>query len=155
LSKQRAIEIRRVGEQRRPRDVANGITDAAQLLPFDSANAERSTDTMSATTVRPVSKTIGIEALGAGARLAIVRSALAQRWLRGFVRIRKMPVNVVRTPEEEIAWERAKARAHEEYPDATGARFNGIVMTIGKKMVPYQPNSSIVIDRAADARRMR
>lgn len=30
-----------------------------------------------------------------------------------------MPVNVDRTPEEEIAWERAKARAREEYPDAT------------------------------------
>lgn len=34
-----------------------------------------------------------------------------------------MPVNVVRTPEEEIVWERAKARAREEYPDATGERF--------------------------------
>jgi hypothetical protein len=31
-----------------------------------------------------------------------------------------MPVNVVRTPEEEIAWERAKARAREQYPEATG-----------------------------------
>ncbi len=27
-----------------------------------------------------------------------------------------MPVNVVRTPEEEIAWARAKARAREQYP---------------------------------------
>ena len=30
-----------------------------------------------------------------------------------------MPVNVVRMPEEEIAWERAKARAREQYPEAT------------------------------------
>ena len=30
-----------------------------------------------------------------------------------------MPVNVVRMPEEEIAWERAKAGAREQYPEAT------------------------------------
>lgn len=53
-----------------------------------------------------------------------------------------MPVNVVRTPEEEIAWERAKVRAREEYPDATGARFYRIVMAIYKKMAHYQPRSS-------------
>jgi len=34
-----------------------------------------------------------------------------------------MPVNVVRTREEEILWERAKARAREQYPEATGERF--------------------------------
>ena len=50
-----------------------------------------------------------------------------------------MPVNVVRTPEEEIAWERAKARAREEYPDASGERFYRIVMAIYKKMAHYQP----------------
>ena len=52
-----------------------------------------------------------------------------------------MPVNVVRTPEEEIAWERAKARAHEEYPDATGDRFYRIVMAIYKKMAHYEPRT--------------
>jgi hypothetical protein len=66
-----------------------------------------------------------------------------------------MPVNVVRTPKEEIAWERAKARAQEEYPDVTGPRFYRIVMAIYKKMVCYQPHSSIATDRAAAARRMR
>jgi hypothetical protein len=53
-----------------------------------------------------------------------------------------MPVNVVRTPEEEIAWERAKARAREEYPDATGARFYRIVMAIYKKMAHYEPQAT-------------
>ena len=57
-------------------------------------------------------------------------------------RIQKMPVNVVRTPEEEIAWERAKARAREQYPDATGERFYRIVMAIYKKLAHYQPHSS-------------
>jgi hypothetical protein len=66
-----------------------------------------------------------------------------------------MPVNVVTTPEQEIAWERAKHRAHEEYPDATGARFYRIVMAIYKKMAHYRPHSSIATDRAAAARRMR
>jgi hypothetical protein len=61
-----------------------------------------------------------------------------------------MPVNVVRTPEEEIAWERAKARAREEYPDATGERFYRIVMAIYKKMAHYQPRSL-----PATARRFR
>ncbi len=61
-----------------------------------------------------------------------------------------MPVNVVRTPDEEIAWERAKARAREEYPDATGERFYRIVMAIYKKMVHYEPRS-----RPANSRRFR
>ena len=52
-----------------------------------------------------------------------------------------MPVSVVKTPEDEIAWERAKARAHEEYPDATGERYYRIVMAIYKKMTHYQPKS--------------
>jgi hypothetical protein len=50
---------------------------------------------------------------------------------------------------KEIAWERAKARAHEEYADATGERFYRIVMAIYKKMAHYQPCSS----RASHARR--
>ncbi len=66
------------------------------------------------------------------------------------VEIPKMPVNVVSTPEEEIAWERAKARAHEEYPDATGDRFYRIVMAIYKKMVHYEPRT-----RQASSRRSR
>ncbi len=53
-----------------------------------------------------------------------------------------MPVSVVRTPEEEIAWERAKERAREEYPDATGERFWRIVMAIYKKMTHYRPRST-------------
>jgi len=61
-----------------------------------------------------------------------------------------MPVNVVRTREEEIAWGRAKARAREEYPDASGDRFYRIVMTIYKKMAHYQPRSL-----PATARRIR
>lgn len=63
------------------------------------------------------------------------------------LRIPKMPVNVVRTPEEEIAWERAKARAREEYPDATGERFYRIVMAIYKKMAHYEPRSRTVSSR--------
>jgi hypothetical protein len=39
------------------------------------------------------------------------------------IEISEMPVNVVKTPEDEIAWERAKERAREQYPDATGDRF--------------------------------
>jgi hypothetical protein len=45
-----------------------------------------------------------------------------------------MPINVVRTPEEEIAWERAKARAREEYPDATGERFYRIFMPFTRRL---------------------
>lgn len=66
-----------------------------------------------------------------------------------------MPVNVVSTPEEEIAWERAKACAREEYPDATGPRLYRIAMAIYKKMAHYQPHSSEATDRFAAARRMR
>jgi hypothetical protein len=50
-----------------------------------------------------------------------------------------MPVNVVHTPEDEFAWERAKERAADEYPDATGDRYWAIVMAIYKKMAHYQP----------------
>lgn len=49
-----------------------------------------------------------------------------------------MPVNVVKTPEEEEAWERAKEIARAEYPDAEGERFYRIVMGIYKRMVHYQ-----------------
>jgi hypothetical protein len=52
-----------------------------------------------------------------------------------------MPVSVVRTVEDEIAWERAKERAREQYPDATGDRFYRIVMAIYKKMTHYVPAS--------------
>jgi hypothetical protein len=50
-----------------------------------------------------------------------------------------MPVNVVRTREDEIAWERAKETARQQYPDAEGARFFRIVMAIYKKMTHYEP----------------
>jgi len=66
-----------------------------------------------------------------------------------------MPVNVVHTPEEELAWERAKARAREQYPEAEGAQFYRIVMAIYKKMVHYQPQSSGAARKAASERRMR
>ena len=52
-----------------------------------------------------------------------------------------MPVGVVKTPEDEIAWERAKARAREEYPNARGRQYWAIVMTIYKKMTHYTPAS--------------
>jgi hypothetical protein len=52
-----------------------------------------------------------------------------------------MPINVVRTPEDEIAWERAKEKAREEYPDADGERFFRLVMAIYKKMTHYRPRS--------------
>ena len=52
-----------------------------------------------------------------------------------------MPVNIVKTPEDEIAWERTKERAREQYPDATGDRFWKIAMAIYKKMTHYQPRS--------------
>ncbi|MGO9606499.1 MAG: hypothetical protein ACLQAT_24430 [Candidatus Binataceae bacterium] len=58
-----------------------------------------------------------------------------------------MPVGVVRTPEDEIAWERAKSRAREEYPDVTGDRFYRIVMAIYKKMTYYQPRSGRRIEK--------
>lgn len=50
-----------------------------------------------------------------------------------------MPVGVVRTPEEELACERAKELARRQYPEATGARYYRIVMTIYKKMTGYEP----------------
>lgn len=52
-----------------------------------------------------------------------------------------MPVSVVRTAEEEVAWERAKEIARAEYPDASGDRFYRIVMAIYKKMVHYEPRT--------------
>jgi hypothetical protein len=52
-----------------------------------------------------------------------------------------MPINVARTPEDEIAWERAKEKARQEYPEAEGERFFRLVMAIYKKMTHYQPRS--------------
>ena len=66
-----------------------------------------------------------------------------------------MPTNVVRTPEEEIAWRRAKARAREEYPDAKDERFYRVAMAIYKKLINYKPLSSGATAKAAAARRMR
>ena len=66
-----------------------------------------------------------------------------------------MPVNVVRTPQEEVVWRRAKARAREEYPDAEDERFYRIAMAIYKKLVNYRPLSSATTAEAAAARRMR
>ena len=59
-----------------------------------------------------------------------------------------MPVNVVKTPEEEILWQRAKMRARVQYPAATGDRFYRIVMAIYKKMAHYQPQSTRHRERA-------
>jgi len=50
-----------------------------------------------------------------------------------------MPVGVVKTQEDEIACERAKERAREQYPDARGDQFYRIVMAIYKKMSHYTP----------------
>lgn len=50
-----------------------------------------------------------------------------------------MPVGVVRTAEEEEAWERAKEIARRQYPGVTGPRFYRIVMGIYKKMTHYAP----------------
>ena len=66
-----------------------------------------------------------------------------------------MPVNVVRTPEEEMAWERAKARVRQQYPEASGAQFYRLVMAIYKKIARYEPQRSAATDRLAAARRMR
>ena len=66
-----------------------------------------------------------------------------------------MPINVVRTPEEEIAWKRAKARAREKYPDAKDERFYRIAMAIYKKLIHYRPLSSDATAKAAAARKMR
>jgi hypothetical protein len=51
------------------------------------------------------------------------------------------PVTVVRTAEDEIAWERAKEIARKQYPGVTGDRFYRIVMGIYKKMAHYVPSS--------------
>lgn len=53
-----------------------------------------------------------------------------------------MPVSVVRSPEAEAAWERAKAAARRQYPEATGARFYRITMAIYKKMTGYRPKKA-------------
>ncbi len=66
-----------------------------------------------------------------------------------------MPVNVVRTPQEEMAWERAKARVQEQYPEASGEHFYRLVMTIYKKIAHYEPQRSAATERLAAARRMR
>lgn len=50
-----------------------------------------------------------------------------------------MPVGVVHTVEDEIAWERAKEAASRQYPDAGGERYWKIVMAIYKKMTHYEP----------------
>ncbi len=62
-----------------------------------------------------------------------------------------MPTNVVRTPEDEILWKRAKSRAHIQYPEATGEHFYRLVMATYKKMAHH---SSIATETAAAARRM-
>jgi hypothetical protein len=48
-----------------------------------------------------------------------------------------MPVGVVHSVEDEIAWERAKEAARRQYPGVQGPRFYRIVMAIYKKMVHY------------------
>jgi hypothetical protein len=53
-----------------------------------------------------------------------------------------MPVGVVRTRADELAWEQAKELARREYPDATGSDFYRIVMGIYKRMTHYQPKGS-------------
>lgn len=52
-----------------------------------------------------------------------------------------MPVGVVKPPEDEIAWERAKARGREQYPDARGEQFYRIVMAIYNTMTHYAAGS--------------
>ena len=54
-----------------------------------------------------------------------------------------MPVGVVRSLEDEIAWERAKDAARRQYPDVHGARFYKIVMAIYKKMTHYDKTHRI------------
>jgi hypothetical protein len=70
-----------------------------------------------------------------------------------------MAVNMVSTPEEEIAWERAKARAREQYLDATGECFYRIVMAIYRKMgslpasiqvIAIEPTSPAISDDPGD-----
>jgi len=50
-----------------------------------------------------------------------------------------MPVGVVRSRADELAWEHAKELARRQYPYATGSDFHRIVMRIYKKMTHYQP----------------
>jgi len=50
-----------------------------------------------------------------------------------------MPVGVVRSRADELAWEHAKELARRQYPYATGSDFYRIVMGIYKKMTHYQP----------------
>ena len=50
-----------------------------------------------------------------------------------------MPVGVVRTVEDEIAWERAKEAASHQCPEAEGERYWRIVMAIYKKMTHCEP----------------
>jgi|HubBroStandDraft_5_1064220.scaffolds.fasta_scaffold502972_1 hypothetical protein len=52
-----------------------------------------------------------------------------------------MPVSVVRTLEDEEAWERAKDVAATEYPDAAGSNYWRMVMGIYKKMTHYTAKS--------------
>lgn len=48
-----------------------------------------------------------------------------------------MPANVVKTPAQEKAWERAKRRVRSQYPNINEGtpRFYKLVMTIFKNMV--------------------
>lgn len=48
-----------------------------------------------------------------------------------------MPVGVVRSYEDELAWERAKAIARRQYPELSGDRFYRVVMTIYKNITGY------------------
>jgi len=63
-----------------------------------------------------------------------------------------LPVNVVRTPEDEVAWERAKEAARRQYPYATGPQFYRIVMAIFKKMTH---RDSLPYGRASSHQRVR
>ncbi|HVN63201.1 MAG TPA: hypothetical protein VMT58_01080 [Candidatus Binataceae bacterium] len=53
-----------------------------------------------------------------------------------------MPVNVVRTPQDELAWERAKQIVRAEYPYARGAQYYRLVMGIFKKMTHYESRTA-------------
>jgi hypothetical protein len=53
-----------------------------------------------------------------------------------------MPVEVVHTLEDEVAWDRAKEIAATEYPDASGSNYWRIVMGIYKKMTHYVSKSA-------------
>jgi hypothetical protein len=66
-----------------------------------------------------------------------------------------MPANVARTPAEEIAWGRAKVRVRQEYPEARGAWFYRLAMTIYTKIAHHEPQRSAATDRLAAAGTMR